>query len=92
MFIGLRKHKLLGELFHTASVVMTHQPDTWWDDIMFYIPVVLLLIVSVIAGIVLEIAHLHSDDTIRGLIFFFVGIILLIPSGEFAEPYSTEPS
>ena len=40
---------------------------------------------SFIAGIVLEIAHLHSDDTIRGVIFFFVGILLLIPSGEFVH-------
>jgi hypothetical protein len=37
--------------------------------------------VSFIAGIALEITHLHSDDAIRGLIFFLVGIIVLIPGG-----------
>lgn len=36
---------------------------------------------SIIAGVALEIAHLHSDDVIRGLIFFLVAVIVLIPGG-----------
>lgn len=36
-----------------------------------------------LAGLVLEIAHIHSDDTIRGLIFFLIGILILIPGGKY---------
>ena len=36
--------------------------------------------VSLIAGIALEIAHSHTE-VIRGVIFFLVGVVVLIPGG-----------
>lgn len=49
------------------------------DDYSWYI----LYAVTVITGIALEIANLHSNDILlRGLVFLLIGVVLLIPSGK----------
>ena len=44
---------------------------------------------AILAGVGLEAARHHSDEVIRGIIFILVGIVVLIPGGEFLTNLTT---